>query len=87
MLLSGVLPTANFSLRMQVLQGLTDCIRAKRHVQRLERLFHQTSFTSDRRRWVEAIRAIHALITSKEHGFGGPELKLLQVTVRNVGEQ
>ena len=35
-------------------------------------------------RWVEAIRAKHALFTSKERGFGRPGLKLLQVTVRNL---
>ena len=47
----------------------SDCIRAKRHVRRLERLYHRTSLMSDRKRWVEAIRAMHALFSSKERGF------------------
>ena len=38
-------------------------------MRRLDRLYHRTSLTSDRRRWVEAIRAMHALFTSKERGF------------------
>ena len=46
-----------------------DCDRAKRNVRRLERLYHRTSFMSDRMNWVEAIRAMHSLFGVKERAF------------------
>ena len=46
-----------------------DCVRAKLNVQRLDRLYHCTSFTSDRMKWVEAICAMHALFSAKERAF------------------
>ena len=46
-----------------------DCVRAKRNVRRLERLYHHTSFMSDRIKWVEVIRAMHALFNAKERAF------------------
>ena len=32
-------------------------------------IYHHTTLMSDRRRWVEAIRTMHALFISKERGF------------------
>ena len=46
-----------------------DCVGAKRNVRRLERLYHRSSFMSDRKKWVEAIRAMHALFSAKERAF------------------
>ena len=55
---------------------LTDCVRAKRNVRRLERFYHRTSSTSDRKKWVEAIRAMHALFSAKERSFWEKRIEL-----------
>ena len=69
-LLDKHLPICKVTRRVEPLTPWfdSDCIRAKRHVRRLERLYHRTSLMSDRKRWVQAIRAMHALFSSKERG-------------------
>ena len=63
-----------------------DCVKAKRNVRRLERLYHRSSFMSDRIKWVEAIRAMHALFSAKERTFGRRGLSLLQEIAKSAGE-
>ena len=46
-----------------------DCVRTKRNVRHLKRLYHRSSFMSDRIKCVEAICAMHALFSAKERAF------------------
>ena len=62
-----------------------DCVRAKRNVRRLQRLYHRSFFMSDRIKWVETIRAMHALFGAKELAFVRRRSSLLQEAAKSAG--
>ena len=70
-LLDKHLPVRKMTRRVEPLTPWfdADCVGAKRNVRRLERLYHRSSFMSDRKKWVEAICAMHALFSAKERAF------------------
>ena len=88
-LLDKHLPICKVTRRVEPLTPWfdSDCIRAKRHVRRLERLYHRTSLMSDRKSGLRPYVRCTLYSLLKSVVFGRPGLKLLRVTVRNVGEQ